>query len=181
MMKRGINLTLSIAVLAFTACSSGTNKESADHSANADSAHTEKPAPVIPAQFEDPKTAAVYESYVQLTNAFVKTNGAEAQTAAAALQTALSDAGNSKGADLAGKIASVTDVKAQRAELENLTAEVESVVKSSKLKSGVIYKQYCPMANNNDGGYWLSSQSDIKNPYFGDEMLECGSTKEEIK
>ena len=180
-MKRGINLTLSIAVLAFTACSTGTNKETTEHASNADTAHTATTATVLPAEFEDPKTAAVYESYVKLTDAFVKTNGTEAQTAAAALQTALTDAGNSKGADLAGKIASVSDVKVQRAELESLTAEVESVVKSAKIKSGVIYKQYCPMANDNNGGYWLSSQSDIRNPYFGDEMLECGSTKEEIK
>ncbi len=43
-----------------------------------------------------------------------------------------------------------------------------------------IYYQYCPMAFNNTGAYWLSNSEEIKNPYFGDKMLTCGSTKEII-
>lgn len=180
-MKRALTLSLSVAVLAITACTTGTDKKAENTSSAEDSVQTEKATPVVRAQFEDPKTAAVYENYLQLKNAMVASNATEAQSAAASLQTSLSDAGNSKGADHAGKIASVTDLVAQRAELQGLTAEVEKVVKSSNITEGVIYKQYCPMANNNEGGYWLSSVSDIKNPYFGNEMLECGSTKEEIK
>jgi hypothetical protein len=180
-MKKALTLSLSIAVLAMAACSTGADKQAEHSGAIADSVQTKKATPVVKAQFEDPKTAAVYESYLNLKNAMVASNSTEAQSAAASLQTALSDAGNSKGADHAGKIASVTDLTAQRAELEGLTAEVEKVVKSSKPTTGVIYKQYCPMANNNAGGYWLSSESDIRNPYFGDDMLECGETKEEIK
>lgn len=45
----------------------------------------------------------------------------------------------------------------------------------------VLYYNYCPMANNNKGGHWLSEEEEIKNPYFGDEMLNCGETKETIK
>ncbi len=41
-----------------------------------------------------------------------------------------------------------------------------------------IYLQFCPMANDNSGGYWFSNQEAIKNPYFGSKMLKCGSTKE---
>jgi hypothetical protein len=178
-MKRSINILLSVAVMAFTACSTATDKKAesdTSHESHADStASAAKPA------FEDPKTAAVYEHYVHLKNALVEGNETEAQAGAAALQTALSEAGNNKGADHAGKIASVKDLEAQRAELEALTAEVESVVKAAPLTAGVIYKQYCPMANNDQGAYWLSSEKDIKNPYFGDEMLACGEVKEEIK
>ena len=36
------------------------------------------------------------------------------------------------------------------------------------------------MAGNDKGAYWLSKESKIKNPYFGDEMLTCGSVKETI-
>jgi len=43
-----------------------------------------------------------------------------------------------------------------------------------------IYYLYCPMAFNNTGAYWLSNTEEIKNPYFGDKMLKCGSTKEVI-
>ena len=38
-----------------------------------------------------------------------------------------------------------------------------------------IYIQYCPMADNNKGADWLSLNKAIKNPYFGDKMLHCGS------
>ena len=38
-----------------------------------------------------------------------------------------------------------------------------------------IYVQHCPMADNNSGADWLSLEKAIKNPYFGDKMLTCGS------
>jgi len=179
MIKRTLKVTLSITVLVLAACSTDTKKADETTGVAKDSTAVAEPAAKI--TFEDPKSAAVYENYHHLSKALVEGNATEAQSGAAALQTALTEAGSSKGADLAGKVASVKDLKAQRAELEALTAEVEKVVKSSKLTSGVIYKQYCPMANSNEGGYWLSSESEIKNPYFGDEMLNCGETKEEIK
>jgi len=37
------------------------------------------------------------------------------------------------------------------------------------------------MANNNSGGSRLAVEKDIKNPYFGDIMLKCGSVKETIE
>ncbi|TVZ15381.1 efflux RND transporter periplasmic adaptor subunit [Maribacter sp. MAR_2009_72] len=38
-----------------------------------------------------------------------------------------------------------------------------------------IYVQHCPMADNNTGADWLSLEKAIRNPYFGDKMLTCGS------
>ncbi|WP_176466251.1 efflux RND transporter periplasmic adaptor subunit [Aliifodinibius salipaludis] len=46
---------------------------------------------------------------------------------------------------------------------------------------GVLYYQYCPMANDNDGAYWLSEEEEIRNPYQGEDMLGCGETIEEIE
>ena len=43
-----------------------------------------------------------------------------------------------------------------------------------------VYYQYCPMAFNNKGAYWLSNQSVIRNPYFGNEMLECGKVEDSV-
>ena len=34
------------------------------------------------------------------------------------------------------------------------------------------------MANDNQGAYWLSATKEIRNPYFGKQMLNCGSTEE---
>ena len=43
------------------------------------------------------------------------------------------------------------------------------------------YYQYCPMANNNKGAFWLSDSEQIKNPYMGAKMPKCGSVKETLK
>ena len=41
------------------------------------------------------------------------------------------------------------------------------------------YLQYCPMAFDDKGAYWISSEKEIRNPYFGDMMLKCGEVKKE--
>lgn len=43
-----------------------------------------------------------------------------------------------------------------------------------------IYLQYCPMADNDQGAFWLSEEAVIKNPYFGSMMLKCGSVEGEF-
>jgi Cu(I)/Ag(I) efflux system membrane fusion protein len=40
--------------------------------------------------------------------------------------------------------------------------------------------QFCPMADDNNGTYWVSDAKEIRNPYFGDAMLTCGSVVEEL-
>ncbi len=44
-----------------------------------------------------------------------------------------------------------------------------------------VYKQFCPMANNDKGAFWLSTEEQIKNPYFGEMMLKCGNVKSIIE
>lgn len=44
-----------------------------------------------------------------------------------------------------------------------------------------LYVNYCPMANNNKGAYWLSAKENIRNPYFGDAMLTCGEVVKTIE
>jgi membrane fusion protein, copper/silver efflux system len=42
------------------------------------------------------------------------------------------------------------------------------------------YRQFCPMAMNNKGAFWLSDSDKVLNPYFGDAMLTCGNVEEEL-
>ncbi len=49
-----------------------------------------------------------------------------------------------------------------------------------KIHQGTVYYQYCPMANGDKGAFWLSNIEGIENPYFGDEMLKCGETRETL-
>ena len=74
-------------------------------------------------------------------------------------------------------ITSSTDMEAQRAKLNDLTQHVYALAKAYGGTTTELYLQHCPMARNNEGGYWLSSMEAIRNPYFGDKMLKCGETK----
>ena len=38
-----------------------------------------------------------------------------------------------------------------------------------------LFVQKCPMANNSEGASWLSKEREVRNPYFGEAMLNCGS------
>jgi hypothetical protein len=55
----------------------------------------------------------------------------------------------------------------------------EFVVNNASLSQPVYY-QFCPMAMNDKGAYWLSNEKEIRNPYFGDKMMKCGEIKKEI-
>ena len=41
-----------------------------------------------------------------------------------------------------------------------------------------LYEQFCPMYDG--GSAWLSMSKDIKNPYYGSKMLNCGKVQKEI-
>lgn len=43
-----------------------------------------------------------------------------------------------------------------------------------------LFVQFCPMANEGKGAYWLSQEEQIKNPYYGAMMLRCGEIIEQI-
>ena len=72
-----------------------------------------------------------------------------------------------------------SDIQFQREKFVIVTAGVEKILEDNIAK-GVFYKQYCPMAFNNTGGYWLSNSKEIRNPFFGDKMLKCGRIDKEI-
>jgi len=41
-----------------------------------------------------------------------------------------------------------------------------------------VYLEFCPMADDNNGGFWLSYDKEIKNPYLGKTMPTCGEVIE---
>jgi len=72
------------------------------------------------------------------------------------------------------EIANSNDIKTQREQFillsNNITQSIETFGVNQK-----IYKQHCPMANNDKGAIWLSTEKEIMNPYFGASMLKCGT------
>ncbi|RXF67466.1 DUF3347 domain-containing protein [Arcticibacter tournemirensis] len=176
LMKGLLASGLILAFTAVTACSSDGSKHQSSHS---EKEHAMESA--AGPEFSDAKVKAVYTHYVHVKNALISADAKEAATGGAALKTALLNIGNTKAADLAGKIAGAKTITEQREKFDALTAEVEKVVKSAKITGGKIYKQHCPMANGGKGGYWLANESSVRNPYYGDDMLSCGTVEEEIK
>ncbi len=77
-------------------------------------------------------------------------------------------------------IAKAQSVDAQRAEFLTLSAALIESVKTFGV-NGVVYQQFCPMTDGGKGGYWLSESEEIKNPYFGEQMLKCGETITKIE
>ena len=55
-----------------------------------------------------------------------------------------------------------------------LTANLDSLGKTH-------YVQRCPMANNNKGAIWISTEEEIRNPYYGDVMLTCGTVEQVLE
>lgn len=72
-----------------------------------------------------------------------------------------------------------SDIKHQREHFLALSTDIIDLVNLLGTEK-TLYKDFCPMANNNKGGYWLSEIKDIKNPYYGARMLKCGSVKKQI-
>lgn len=68
-------------------------------------------------------------------------------------------------------------IEKQRASFKPLSESLSNVVEAFGLHGVTVYKDYCPMAINDKGAYWLSEIKEIKNPYFGDKMLKCGEVK----
>ena len=69
------------------------------------------------------------------------------------------------------------DLTKQRSHFSNLSNNMTALAKSVKLSNEPIYQAYCPMKKAG----WLSNEKAIKNPYYGNAMLTCGSVVETIQ
>jgi uncharacterized protein YdbL (DUF1318 family) len=72
------------------------------------------------------------------------------------------------------------DIEAKRKSFQMISDAMYDLVRTVRFDKDVVYHQFCPMAFNDAGAYWLSATADIKNPYFGKKMLTCGEVKDSI-
>lgn len=132
--------------------------------------------------FKDAKLGKAYNHYTHIKDALVASNADDARKASEELKKALKEVKDSGDALAATtKLAATSELEEQRQLFSEVSNEMAALVKSGRLSSGSLYLEYCPMANNNAGAYWLSNEKQIRNPYFGDKMLKCGSVKETIQ
>lgn len=192
-----------------TACNSTPAEKS--HAEEQDHQHTEAPAghaattettaatAITPAFKEvDPKAAAhiktLVTDYLRIKNALVASNAAEAAAAGQQLEQASAGFdGSLLSADQlktyntqiaaikenASHIAGNKELPHQREHLAALTTPVYELVKAFGAGE-TIYYTHCPMAFDK-GANWLSEVAEVKNPFYGQQMLSCGEVKETIQ
>lgn len=125
---------------------------------------------------------AVYQHYIHLTTALTNSDAAEAKVAANAIEAGAKELkGGNKLATTASQITASADLEVQRRMYSDLSNEMIALAKKSGLSEGELYVEYCPMAMNNKGAYWMSNSKEIRNPYFGEKMMTCGEVKETIQ
>lgn len=67
----------------------------------------------------------------------------------------------------------------QREHLASLSKDVSDLIALFGTTQK-LYQDYCPMYNDGKGTVWISEAKAIKNPYYGNQMLTCGSVKKEF-
>ncbi len=142
-----------------------------------------------------PQLKAVLDNYFSVKDALVKTDANTSSAKATDMVKALKAVEMAKLSteehtvwmkvmkDLtanAEKIAASKDVAKQRETFVLLSNNMYELAKVSKQETPVYY-QHCPMYNNGKGANWLSKEEAVKNPYYGSQMLTCGSVQETLK
>jgi Cu(I)/Ag(I) efflux system membrane fusion protein len=138
---------------------------------------------------------SLFNSYVELKDAFVDSDAQKVTKQAAQTKEALANVDMKLLSGAAhndwmnylteihksiDQIGSSADIEAQREAFSVLSDNLYKSIKAFGLNGKEAFYHYCPMASNNEGSYWLSEEVAIRNPYFGEKMLTCGEVKEKL-
>lgn len=209
-MKKNLLASIAISAILFTACGGDAAKtnehEGHDMTAPADTtqhgtASDEKEIKAITATFSglDGKVSAsitsIVDGYLNTKNALVADNSADASKAASAMNASIKSLDKSllnaeqktvyDGIEKGLKSASIAiekqaaDIAAQRAQFYGMSMGIYDLVKAFG-GGRTLYHDHCPMARDNQGALWISELKDVKNPYYGADMLTCGTVEEVI-
>lgn len=80
----------------------------------------------------------------------------------------------------AGRIAKADKVEEQREQFDFLSNLLIETIRAFDIEGAKLYVQHCPMAFDDRGADWISNETQILNPYFGDKMLKCGLVKDSL-
>ncbi len=192
-------LLLAILAFLFVQCG-GPKQETEDHEEPEHASGSEAAAPAAGPQFEVDQTfreqlSRTLQGYLKVKDAFVASDAAAVKAEAAGLKAilksmdakmltgpALNDWSNyANNLDMAlAEITGSDDIEVQRTAFSQLSDNLYKSIKAYGLGGVTAYYEFCPMAFNDQGAYWLSDSKEIRNPYFGDKMLKCGRVTEEL-
>jgi len=183
-MKRTLLITALLSSFAFTACKNDKKTDTSDSESTLsekEMTSEEESTTIIKNMdlaFKTDENNQLAMVYFDLKNALVKADAKSATEAAELMMKNLQEKNQLRLAEEIAK--NEGDIEVQRRAFYKLS-DLLAPVFSRNITSGKLYKQYCPMAFNNEGAFWFSQEKEIMNPYFGDKMLHCGSIKETIE
>lgn len=170
-----------ISLVAFAVLTLGCSQEKkSENKTTQEEPKEEKVMQASTSEVSSEQLKSILSSYFSVKDALVKTDAEEAKSALAKMLENLgSELEQMK--SLTKEMHEKEDVEEIRSDFDDLSQQVYVLVKeNSDSKDQTVYKQFCPMAFNNEGAFWLSDKEEIRNPYFGDKMLKCGKVQEEI-
>lgn len=192
---RGIYFILILLSATTISCSNSANSEKSTSTAAMPAA---KPASKL-SDAGTQKLTSLVADYYGLKDAFVATNVARVDSAASKMLssadalTAYLKEDSANGATLKPYLDTISSetknllatkdetCEKKRIPFSKISDQLCTMLKKADVKNAGIYQQHCPMAFDDKGGNWLSNESEIKNPYFGKKMLECGDVTDSLK
>ncbi|HKL36885.1 MAG TPA: efflux RND transporter periplasmic adaptor subunit [Salegentibacter sp.] len=144
----------------------------------------------LPDSFQKDFTS-VLSAYFDLKDAFVNTNVEETKAAAYKMlerteNLKISNLGTMETQhfreirDMLEAISENDNIENQRDHFIVLSENIIAFASNMETLEKPLYIQHCPMVNNNEGADWLSLSEEIRNPYFGEVMMNCGDTQREL-
>ena len=128
---------------------------------------------------DDSMMRALVAPYLKLKDELVRSDAKTSSALAKEMLVLLSDKkyafSRSNLKSLLESIQKTDDIEEQRELFRLISNEMIQWASSTQSVSSKLYVQFCPMADNNKGAKWLSTEEQIRNPFYGDAMLTCGS------
>ncbi|WP_187261370.1 DUF3347 domain-containing protein [Pontibacter beigongshangensis] len=203
-MKKTIVYAAALAIFTFSACSDNKTEtaHTHEHASDTDTETATGKVVVETPSFSsvaDPfktQVSALLDEYLKVKDALVAEDAKTAQSAASEIekladsmpvatlqedQKQFAEEQRDKIKESSAAMAKAADLAAQRNELEQLSEATFALTKAFGAANADLYYQHCPMAFNDKGAYWLSSEKEIRNPYYGKSMLKCGTNEEIYK
>jgi len=149
----------------------------------------------VPAAFAEALGAA-YQGYLEASDALVAADIARLDAAATKMREAIEgvQAEQLDGAASAAwtghkevlstslhQLTSASGVDAKREHFSHISEAMYCALRSFGGVEQTVNVDFCPMAFDGKGAFWLSDSAVIANPYLGPDMATCGELKETIR
>ncbi len=120
---------------------------------------------------------SVYDAYLKIQVELTKDSTKDiAENATAIAKAVRGDEMKMLPADVATQaetLAKAKDIKAAREAFKPLSTSLVKYLADHKAGKGAYHEGYCPMVKAS----WLQTEKEVRNPYYGKEMLTCGTLK----